>query len=94
MILTYTANEEDQGRTVHSIMRRELKASAALARRLKAACAITVSGIPVFTDYRLSPGEVIALDIAAVEPPCDNLPEHGDLEILFENEGLLAVNKP
>jgi len=75
-------------------MRRELKASAALTRRLKAAGAISVSGAPVFTDYRLSPGETVFLDIAAAEPPCDNIPEQGDLDVLFENEGLIAVNKP
>jgi len=75
-------------------MRRELKVSAALTRRLKAADAITVSGVPVFTDYSLIPGETVQLDITAAEPPCDNLPEQGDLEILFENDGLIAVNKP
>ena len=93
MILTYTATEEDCGRTVYSAMRRELKVSATLMRRLKATGAITVAGAPVFTNYRLSPGETVALDITNAEPPCDNIPEQGDLEILFENEGLLAVNK-
>ena len=94
MIITYTAKDTDRDRTVYSIVRRELKASAALTRRLKAAGAIDVSGAPVFADYRLSPGETVSIDIAAAEPPCDNLPEYGDLDILFENEGLLAVNKP
>ena len=93
-MINYTAKETDRGRTVYSIMRRELKVSAALTRRLKAADAITVSGVPVFTDYRLIPGETVQLDITAAEPPCDNLPEQGDLEILFENDGLIAVNKP
>ena len=94
MIVSYTAKDTDRDRTVYSIVRRELKASAALTRRLKAAGAIDVSGAPVFADYRLSPGETVSIDIAAAEPPCDNLPENGDLDILFENEGLLAVNKP
>ena len=94
MILTYTVTEKDWDRTVYSIMRRELLVSAALTRRLKVAKAITVSGVPVFTDYKLTPGEEVMLDIAAVEPPCDNIPEHGEIEILFENEGLIAVNKP
>jgi len=84
-----------------------MKISAALMRRLKAACAISVdrkcegvshgampSTIPVFTDYKVSRGEIVMVDISAAEPPCDNLPEQGSLDILFENEGLLAVNKP
>jgi len=94
MILTYTAKETDRNRTVYSVARRELLASAALTKRLKAVGAISVSGEPVFADYRLSPGETVELDISAAEPECDNLPEQGDLEILFENEGLVAVNKP
>jgi len=94
MILTYEAKEKDRNRKVYSIVRRELKASAAMVRRLKASGAITVSGAPVFANYRLSPGETVSIDIAAVEPPCDNIPEQGMLDILFENEGLIAVNKP
>ena len=94
MIITYTATEKDIGRTVYSIARRELCVSAALLRRLKAADAISVSSVPVFTNYVLSPGETVTFDISAAEPPCDNIPEQGDIDILFENEGLLAVNKP
>ena len=94
MILTYIAAEKDSGRTVHSIVRREFRVSTALLRRLKASLAISVSGDPVFTDYVLAPGEVVTVDIAAAEHPCDNIPEQGSLEVLFENEGLIAVNKP
>ena len=94
MIISYTAREEDKGRKVYSILRFEMKASAALTRRLKAAGAIYVSGVPVFTDYRVTPGETVSADIGAAEQPCDNVPEQGEIEILFENEGLLAVNKP
>ena len=94
MIISYTATEYDTGRKVYSIMRRELRVSAALTRRLKTVGAISVSGAPVFTDYRLTPGEIVNVDVGAAEPPCDNMPEHGELDVLFENEGLLAVNKP
>ncbi|MCL2226794.1 MAG: RluA family pseudouridine synthase [Oscillospiraceae bacterium] len=92
--LTYTAAEKDKGRTVHSVMRNELSVSATMMRRLKLAGAISVSGVSVFTNYKLAPGEVVEVDIAIAERPCDNLPEHGELDILFENDGLLAVNKP
>ena len=94
MLLSYTAAENDCGRTVHSIVRREFRASTSLLRRLKAAGAIAVSGAPVFTDYRVTPGETVTADIDAAERPCDNVPEQGSFEILFENEGLIAVNKP
>jgi 23S rRNA pseudouridine1911/1915/1917 synthase len=94
MVLKYSASERDNGRKVYSVMRRELRISAALTRRLKQADAIFVDGQPVFTDRILSAGEAVEIDITAAEPPCDNIPEQGRLDILFENDGLIAVNKP
>jgi len=93
MILSYTATEKDNGRTVYSIMRKELEISATLLRRIKKAGAIYVSGEPVFTNYKLTPGQRLTVDIGLAEQECDNQPEEGDVEVLFENEGLLAVNK-
>ncbi|NCB53036.1 MAG: RluA family pseudouridine synthase, partial [Clostridia bacterium] len=48
----------------------------------------------VYTNYVLKAGDVISAGITAVEPPCDLVPEAGDIDILFENSGLIAVNKP
>lgn len=94
MVLTYTAAEGDAGRTVYSVMRRELCVSASLLRRLKRADAISVDGQSAYTNHILAAGETVTLNLLLGEPPCDLVPEQGELEILFENEGLLAVNKP
>jgi 23S rRNA pseudouridine1911/1915/1917 synthase len=94
MVITYTASEQDGGRKVYSVLRRELRISETLTRRLKQAGAITVGGQPVFTDRILRAGETLEVDITQAEPPCDNVPERGDLEVLYEDSGLLAVNKP
>ena len=94
MVLKYVALDKDENRTVHCVMRKELNISATFMRRLKFAGAISVSGISAYTNHKLSPGEIVRIDIAVAEHPCDNLPENGEVEVLFENEGLLAVNKP
>ena len=94
MILTYAVPNSDEDRTVHSVMRKELRISATMMRRLKLYDAISVSGVSVFTNYKLTAGEIVEIDILAAEQVCDNLPEHGEIDILFENDGLLAVNKP
>ncbi|MCL2366082.1 MAG: RluA family pseudouridine synthase [Oscillospiraceae bacterium] len=94
MLLKFYVEEKDRDKTVHSVLRRDLKVSATMLRRLKLADVIHVSGKSVFTNYKLSPGETLEVDIGGAEQPCDNLPEYGALEMLFENEGLLAVNKP
>jgi 23S rRNA pseudouridine1911/1915/1917 synthase len=94
VILTYTAREEDAGRKVYSVLRREMRISQSLARRLKRCGAIYVGGEAVFTDYILAPSDVVRVDVTAGEEPSGNVPERGEIEILFENAGLLAVNKP
>ncbi|MBO4831751.1 MAG: RluA family pseudouridine synthase [Oscillospiraceae bacterium] len=94
MILSYTVPESGEGRKVYSILRREFDASAALVRRLKQCGGVYVDGVPAFTVRRLSPGETVTADISAAEPPCDIVPEEGCPDILYEDDGLIAVNKP
>lgn len=93
MILSYTV-PEGPDRKVHTILRRELRASAALVRRLKNCNGIKANGVSVFTDRMLKAGDVLTVDISAAEPPCDIVPENGELNILYEDEGILVVNKP
>ncbi len=93
MILTFTV-PDGPDRKAYNVLRRELKASAAFVRRLKAAGALTVNGEPSFTDRVLHPGDVLAADVDACEPESDLVPENGPLSVLYEDEGLLAVNKP
>ncbi len=94
MILSYTVPESGEGRKVYSILRREFDASAALVRRLKQCGGVYVDGVPVYTIRKLSPGETVTADISAAEPPCDIVPEEGAPDILYEDDGLIAVNKP
>lgn len=94
MILKYAVKGEDAGRKVYSIMRHELSVSAALTRRLKQVSGIFVNGEMVYTDCLVSLGDTVEIDITAAEPPCDILPELGEIYILYEDSGLIAVNKP
>ena len=94
MIISYTTTEKDEGRTAYSIMRNELLISSTLLRRLKQADAISVSGQSVFTNYKLLQGQTLAVNVGRAEPDCGNVPEDGEIEILYESDGLIAVNKP
>ncbi|MBR6206041.1 MAG: RluA family pseudouridine synthase [Oscillospiraceae bacterium] len=93
MILTFTV-PDGPDRKAYNVLRRELKASAAFVRRLKTAGALSVNGEPSFTDRILHPGDVLTADVDACEPHCDLIPEGGVLSVLYEDDGLLAVNKP
>jgi 23S rRNA pseudouridine1911/1915/1917 synthase len=94
MIVEYKVPEEGRGKTVLTVLKRELELSASLIRRLKREQGIIVNGKPVFTNYVLSPGETVSADVTAGEVPCDVVPETGDIDVIFESERFIAVNKP
>ena len=94
MKLTYKAGERDDGRKVYHVLRNDLRVSAEGVKRLKAADAVTVNGESVHMDRRLAPGETVIADLALIESTPDFPPERGGLDVLFENDAYLAVNKP
>lgn len=94
MAQKHVASSQDNGKILYHYLRREMHFSASLVRRLKNAHALFVNGRPVYTNHVLNTGDVVEVDLLAAEPPCDLVPENGPLEILDENEGLIAVNKP
>lgn len=94
MLLRYAVSAPDAGKKVYYILRRELMLSDTLTRRLKKAGAILVDGAPAGTDRRLAAGETLTVDIGAAEPDCNLVPEKESLDILYEDAGLLAINKP
>lgn len=80
-----------QGR-LSSFLKGELKMSTGLMNKLKWGCAIQVNGTPQHTDFSVQPGDVItvALDEQAPEYPA----QLGDLTVLYEDDYILAVDKP
>lgn len=94
MVLRYDVTESDCGRKIYSIMRWELRISAALTRRLKQVNGIFLNGQLVYTDHIVAAGETVKIDITAAEMVSDVVPEQGTLRILYEDAGLIAVNKP
>ena len=70
----------------------ELKMSAGLMNKLKWGDAIRVNGQPRHTDFAVQPGDVITVRLD--EPRPDYPAQQGNLAILFEDDWLLAVDKP
>lgn len=75
-----------------SILRRELRLSSTLVKQLKQQSAFFVNGLPAFTDHPVEPGDGIDVRLAVESPGFP--PEEGPLDILYEDEALLAVDKP
>lgn len=89
MELRHIATREGR---LSSFLKEEMKLSTGLMNRLKWNNKIFVNGAPQHNDYAVKPGDVI---IAVLNEPTPDYPaENGPLTILYEDDYLLAVDKP
>ena len=89
MLLSHTASREGK---LLTFLRRELELSSSLVKRLKWQNAFLVDGTPAHTDHKVLPGQTITVLLDEAEPEFP--PEDGSLDILYEDDALLAVDKP
>ena len=89
MQLKHIASREGR---LSSFLREELKMSSGLMNRLKWQDRIFVNGKPEHTDYPVRPGDVITVPL--LEPKPEYPAEDGPLTVLYEDDHLLAVDKP
>ena len=89
MELKIVASREGQ---LSSFLRGELKMSASLMNKLKWGDSLRVNGQTRRTNYPVCPGDVIT--VALDEPDPEYPAQNGDLTVLYEDEHILAVDKP
>ena len=89
MQLTYIAQRSGR---LSSFLREEMEMSAGLMNRLKWQDRLFVNGVPRHTDYPVAPGDVITVPLEEPEPSYPA--QEGSLTILYEDEHILAVDKP
>lgn len=75
-----------------SFLRGELQLSSSLVKRLKWQNAFLLDGQAVHTDHHVCPGMLI--EVLLDEPAPDFPPEDGELTILYEDDAMIAVDKP
>lgn len=92
--LRYIAGPEDEGVKLRTILRQRLQVSRRLMTKLKfIEGGITVNGARLYMDAKLKPGDVVELRLP-VETSETIEPQPMELDILYEDDYLLAVNKP
>lgn len=74
------------------VLREEMQISGGLMNKLKWGGHLLVNGEPQHTDFQVRPGDVITVQMENETP--DYPPEEGALTILYEDDDLLAVDKP
>ena len=75
-----------------SFLKEELHMSTGLINRLKWGDAIRVNGTPQHTDFGVQPGDIITVCLEEEKP--DYPAQQGELTVLYEDEHILAVDKP
>lgn len=93
MILSYMLPPSEDGSVLERVLRRFALSSAMLSR-VKAAGALTLNGSPAHTNAVCRAGDTVRVDLTAAEPPMSVLPEDGALTVVYEDDALLAVDKP
>ena len=89
MELKHIARREGR---LSSFLMGEMKMSSSLMNKLKWGDAIRVDGVPQRTNFPICPGNVITVQLDEEEP--EYPAEDGPLSILYEDDWLLAVDKP
>ncbi|WP_020617578.1 RluA family pseudouridine synthase [Paenibacillus daejeonensis] len=91
--LSYTVASEDEGMKVGTVLERRLGISRKLMSRLKLTeQGIQLNGERVYTSIKVKPGDVISCAMEQ-ETSDDILPQAMPLDILYEDEHLLLINK-
>lgn len=93
MKLEYMSNEQTKYTNIRQVLKCEFGMSDRLILRLKRANQIYCNGKAVSVNEQLHPHDIICADIT-FEEECENIvPTKMDLDILYEDEGLLIINK-
>lgn len=95
-ILTYTVLPQWAGYKLYQILLGPMAISQGLVRRLKhIPGSIRLNGLPTYVCIRVKDGDIIQVTVEqAEESSADILPVKGELDIRYEDEDLLVVNKP
>ena len=90
----FIIKEDDNGVRIDLFLSKQLEnVSRSYIQKLIKEKEISVNGIPVKANYKISVNDVVNMTIPDLSEP-DILPENIPLDILYEDDDLLIVNKP
>lgn len=91
--MLYHIDKKDEGKSIAHLVRRVLKVSASAFSSMKFSGSILVNGTPVHARYTVKDGDVLEL-IFPNKGGALPFPSPIPLDIVFEDEYLLVINKP
>jgi 23S rRNA pseudouridine1911/1915/1917 synthase len=94
MKLKYIVRKDDEHKDVGFILKKRLRLSTRLIRKLKKYHFIFLNHEPVTTNTRVQVLDKIHINLQFDESSDGVIPQKGTLDILFEDDWLIALNKP
>lgn len=92
--LTLTITPEQAGKDVNTLLRKQLRLSGSSVRRAKRLPdGILLDGQPVFTSAKANQGQILSVFVGDTVLSEQIEPVPGPLDILYEDEDLLVINK-
>lgn len=93
MNLKYIVDDSHAGKAVKTILKHELEISERLIKKLKYDGKILCNSVPVFVNAIVQAGDVIEVNIEFTEECDEVIPEEIEIDILYEDDYLIALNK-
>jgi 23S rRNA pseudouridine1911/1915/1917 synthase len=93
LILKYTITSEDAGKKLKAVLKNKMSISERLIKRLKNNNKIYVDACLKFVNHIVSAGENVEVHIDFEETAEDIIPEDIPLDIIYEDQYLIAINK-
>ena len=94
-VLEHVVSAGDAGAAVGAILKNRMRLSRSLISRLKFSSSILLDGAPVHTDRTVLPGQRVTVLLKDERPVWQGLKAFdGPFGVLFEDEDLIAVDKP
>ncbi len=96
MKLTHIVSAAEAGLTLHQLLRGPLELSGRQTRIVKKKGTVTVNAAPFFSNQPLECGMVVEVELSGFEADSDKPPraDAHDVEVLLEDDALIAVYKP
>ena len=91
--LEFYVNPEEEGKRVDAILRRHGLSTSAIRRSKRRPHGLLVDGEDIYTSYLVHAGQRVAI-LADDKAPSDIVPNEGPVDIRYEDEDLLVVDKP
>jgi len=94
MRLSWKITRDDDGKTVKAILKNRLNISGRLIKKLKSSGKILLNSEPANIKTYVAEGDLIEALVEFDEVNDDIIPEKMDLDIIYEDDCIIAVNKP